>query len=198
MVSSLTFKPMTAADEAAVVALSNRVHGDNYMSPASFRDYLQRGMTADGRNLNWLAWQGQQLVGVRITFAAGQWPLDNACTPSEWPVSAEHICYFKCAAVDPDAQGGGIGKSLLYHSIIEAVGSGCEAGLAHIWRQSPNNSAFEYFSRCGGELIQDHPDRWYQASIEDGYYCPVCDGICHCVAAEMILPFKNVQLVSGE
>ncbi|CUS47309.1 MAG: hypothetical protein HLUCCO02_06870 [Idiomarinaceae bacterium HL-53] len=196
--ATLTFRPMTAADEAAVVTLANEVHGDNYLSPESFHDFLARGITSNGRNLNWLAFENDDLVGVRLTFAAGQWPIDDWCTPSAWPIPAEKLCYFKCAAVSERSQGGGVGKGLLYHSILEAVGSGCEGGLAHIWRQSPNNSAFEYFSRCGGELIQDHPDRWLSASLNDGYYCPVCDGTCHCVAAEMILPFANIQLVSGD
>ncbi|MCC5855721.1 MAG: GNAT family N-acetyltransferase [Idiomarina sp.] len=187
---------MTAADEAAVIALANRVHGDNYLNSESFHDYLERGITADGRNLNWLAQADDKVVGLRLTFAAGQWPIDTWCTPSAWPTQPEQMCYFKCAAVDADFQGGGVGKGLLFHSIIEALGSGCVAGLAHIWRQSPNNSAFEYFTRCGGELVADHPDRWYEASINDGYYCPVCDGVCHCTAAEMVLPFSNIRLLS--
>ena len=97
-----------------------------------------------------------ELVGIRITFAPNQWPVDQHCTPEKWPFSADQLCYFKCSAVDPDFQGGGVGKSLLMHSIIEAQGAGCLGGLAHIWKQSPNNSAFEYFSRCGGELIAEH------------------------------------------
>ena len=77
-------------------------------------------------------------------------PSISIATPEKWPFSADQLCYFKCSAVDPDFQGGGVGKSLLMHSINEAQGDGCLGGLAHIWKQSPNNSAFEYFSRCGG------------------------------------------------
>lgn len=189
----LHFRSMTAADFAAVIALGNKVHGDNYLTPDNIREYFARGQK-DGRNLNWLAFADEQLVGVRLTFAPGQWEIDDYCAPHKWPVSAQTMCYFKCAAIDEDFQGGGIGKSLLLHSVVEAIGLGCQAGLAHIWRQSPNNSAFEYFSRCGGELIQDYPDRWHKASVEDGYYCPVCEGICHCTAAEMVLSFSNIRL----
>ncbi|RUO26484.1 GNAT family N-acetyltransferase [Aliidiomarina minuta] len=189
----LHFRPMTAADFAAVIVLANKVHGDNYLTESSLSDYFTRGLQ-QGRNLHWLGFADNQLVGLRLTFAPGNWDIDSFCTPSSWPVSTEQMCYFKCAAIDQDYQGLGIGKSLLQHSVVEASGLGCQAGLAHIWRQSPNNSAFAYFSRCGGELIQDHPDRWYQASVEDGYFCPVCDGICHCIAAEMVLPFKRINL----
>lgn len=189
----LHFRPMTAADFAAVIVLANKVHGDNYLTESNLSDYFARGLK-QGRNLHWLAFANNQLVGLRLTFAPGNWDVDDFCTPSGWPVSREQMCYFKCAAIDQDFQGLGIGKSLLQHSVVEASGLGCQAGLAHIWRQSPNNSAFAYFSRCGGELIQDHPDRWYRASVEDGYFCPVCNGICHCTAAEMVLPFHRVSL----
>lgn len=189
----LHFRPMTAADYAAVIILANKVHGDNYLTDSSVADYFARGLH-QGRCLHWLAFADEKLVGLRLTFAPGQWEIDQYCTPGEWPVSADRMCYFKCAAIDQDYQGMGIGKSLLMHSVIEATALGCEAGLAHIWRQSPNNSAFAYFSRCGGELIQDHADRWLQASLEDGYFCPVCDGTCYCVAAEMVLPFSRIQL----
>lgn len=189
----LHFRPMTAADFAAVIVLGNKVHGDNYLTETNVADYFARGQK-NGRNLHWLAFADDQLVGLRLTFAPGCWPIDDYCSPSEWPVDPEHMCYFKCAAIDQDFQGLGIGKSLLQHSVVEAAALGCKAGLAHIWRQSPNNSAFEYFSRCGGELIDDYPDRWYLASVEDGYYCPVCQGICHCTAAEMVLPFNKINL----
>lgn len=195
--TQLVFRPMTTADESAVVKLANEVHGDNYLSPDSFQDFLTRGITQKGRNLNWLAFLGDELVGIRLTFAAGNWAIDEWCSPSEWQIPSEKLCYFKCAAVSELSQGHGVGKGLLYHAIIEAVDSGCEGGLAHIWRQSPNNSAFQYFSKCGGELVNDHPERWLSASLNDGYYCPVCDGTCYCVAAEMILPFKNIRLVNN-
>lgn len=189
----LHFRPMTVADFAAVITLGNKVHGDNYLTSENLADYFARGQQ-QGRNLQWVAFADDKLVGLRLTFAPGCWPIDSYCSPHKWPVAAEQMCYFKCAAIDQDYQGLGIGKSLLQHSVVEAAAIGCTAGLAHIWRQSPNNSAFEYFSRSGGMLIQDHPDRWYLASVEDGYYCPVCDGICHCVAAEMILPFNQINL----
>lgn len=187
---SIHYRELTAADEAAVIVLANQVHGANYLTEVSFADYLDRGQQ-DGVNLNWLAFAGEQLVGVRLTFAPGRWDIDSYCTPAAWPVPASQMCYFKCAAVDDSIRGAGIGRNLLQRSIAAAQQLGCRAGLAHIWMQSPANSAFAYFSRCGGKLIKEHPGRWHEASVHDGYHCLVCDGICYCTAGEMILPFDN-------
>ncbi|PWW09709.1 MULTISPECIES: GNAT family N-acetyltransferase [Pseudidiomarina] len=185
----VSYKQLTAADFDAVIELGNKVHGDNYLTDESLADYAERGIK-DGINLNWLAFVDGQLAGIRLTFAPGNWELDDHCTPAEWPVTPEQMCYFKCVAVDPDIRGAGIGRGMLERSINEAKKLGCRAGLAHIWMQSPDNAAFEYFTRCGGELIEEHGKRWYDLSVNDGYHCPVCDGICYCSAGEMILRFK--------
>jgi ribosomal protein S18 acetylase RimI-like enzyme len=188
--SDVIYRQITAADEAAVIDLANEVHGDNYLTPESFQHYLSAG-TAGNVQLNWLAIKDGEMLGVRLTLAPGEWPIDSFCTPSEWPFPADKLCYFKCAAVSEKARGLGIGKTLLQRSIDSAKELGCQGGLAHIWMQSPQNSAYEYFTRCGGEMIKQHGKRWYQASVEDGYYCPVCDGTCYCDAGEMLLKFDN-------
>ncbi|MGM0525249.1 MAG: GNAT family N-acetyltransferase [Pseudomonadota bacterium] len=186
--NNIVYREITAADSAAVIDLANSVHGDNYLNGDSLAALLEGGTVGDTK-LNFLAEKEGEVVGVRLTLAPGNWSIDEACTPEEWPVEPEHICYFKCAAVAESARGLGIGKQLLQKSISAAESLGCRAGLAHIWLQSPANSAYEYFSRCGGVLVNRHPDRWLQASLEDGYYCPVCDGNCRCDAGEMILMF---------
>ncbi len=188
--SDIIYREITAADMAAVIDLANEVHGDNYLNEDSFQQYLAGG-TAGNLQLNWIALRGETPLGVRITLAPGQWPIDDFCTPDAWPIPAEKLCYFKCAAVSEKARGLGIGKELLFRSIEAAKELGCRGGLAHIWMQSPNNSAYEYFTRCGGEMIKQHEKRWYKASVEDGYYCPVCDGTCYCNAGEMLLKFDT-------
>lgn len=187
----VVYRPMTAADQAAVLRVANEVHGDNYLTESLFHDYLARAQHG-AINLNWLAFVDDELVGVRITFAPGHWPTDDQTTPAEWPVPAAQMCYFKCAAVLESARGLGVGRGLLMHSITAAQQLGCRAGLAHIWLQSPNNSAFAYFSKCGGQLIREHKRRWLALSLEEGYHCPVCDGDCYCTAAEMVLPFAGL------
>lgn len=66
--------PMTAADHAAVIRLANEVHGDNYLNDESLADYAAKGTVGDV-NLNWLAWLGDELIGIRLTFAPGTWRL---------------------------------------------------------------------------------------------------------------------------
>lgn len=187
---NVVYRPLTAADHAAVIHLGNEIHGDNYLSEESLADYAARA-EAQGINLNYLAFVDDELAGIRLTFAPGTWDIDDQCTQAEWPVAPDAMVYFKCSAVAAHHQGLGIGRGLLEHSIAAAKQLGAKAGLAHIWLQSPNNSAFAYFSRCGGELIREHKKRWFQLSVEDGYHCPVCDGICYCTAAEMVLTFKS-------
>lgn len=190
MQDDIIYREITAADSAAVIDLANQVHGDNYLTESTLTELLAGG-TVGQVKLNWLAERGQRLLGIRLTLAPRQWPIDDACTPSAWPVEPDTMCYFKCAAVAEEARGLGIGKQLLQRSIDAAKQLGCTAGLAHIWLQSPQNSAYEYFSRCGGVLVAKHPDRWLSASLNDGYYCPVCDGTCRCEAGEMVLVFKD-------
>lgn len=39
----LHFRPMTAADFAAVIVLGNKVHGDNYLTESNLQDYFASG-----------------------------------------------------------------------------------------------------------------------------------------------------------
>ena len=144
----------------------------------------------DGLNASFVAYDEARLVGFRLTYAAGNWPIDEWCTPDEWGHDVDKVCYFKCNTVDEDYRGKGLGGKLLRQSVSVAKQQGSTAGLSHIWLQSPGNSAYRYMTRAGGVMIKKHPDRWLQNSLEDGYYCVICHGECHCEAAEMILEFK--------
>ena len=73
-------------------------------------------------------------------------------------------------------------------NIEAAKQQGATAGIAHLWKQSPNNSAVAYFTHCGGKLVKSHPDKWNEAS-KHGYNCILCGHDCHCEAAEMIIRF---------
>ncbi|SHI22644.1 GNAT family N-acetyltransferase [Ferrimonas marina] len=186
----LHYTPLQPEHFAQVVALGNAVHGEGYLTLPILEDWAQRGH-AKGINASYVALNQGRLVGFRITFAVGQWQPDDWCTPSQWPVNPAQVCYFKCNTVAPDCQGQGIGSAMLSHSISAAQQQGAVAGLAHIWKQSPGNSAMRYFQRCGGVLIASHPGKWRQASLE-GYDCVVCGIPCSCEAAEMLLDFAQL------
>ncbi|MBU2279179.1 MAG: GNAT family N-acetyltransferase [Gammaproteobacteria bacterium] len=186
--NNILYRPMQTDDFPAVLQLGNLVHGDGYLTPELLQQYFERGLAAK-YNASFVAYTPtQQLVGFRLAFAAGQWQLDQWCSPHLWPVTPEKVAYFKCNTVAPQMQGAGIGGQLLQLSIQALQQQGAIAGLAHLWQQSPGNAAVKYFSRHGGVLIQQHPDKWRAESLA-GYACVRCGFDCHCSAAEMILLF---------
>lgn len=200
---SIKYVSLASQHFNAIVELGNYVHGDNYLNIESVKRLYQQSWSND-INASWVAIDtsiksksGRSiekyglLVGFRLTIAAKNWQVDQWCTPSEWEYANSDICYFKCNTVDADYRGRGIGSELLTKSIKCCEKQGAKAGLAHIWLASPGNSAFRYFSACGGRLIKKHPNKWQSASIDDAYECPVCDNICTCIAAEMLLEFSQ-------
>ncbi|MEC9259740.1 MAG: GNAT family N-acetyltransferase [Pseudomonadota bacterium] len=188
--TDITYTALTPDHFAAVLELGNRVQGEGYLNLDNLTDYYQRGLK-DGINAGIVAFYRDQLVGFRLTFAQGQWDIDQWATPAEWDVEPATVCYFKCNTVDPAMQGYGIGSTLLSKAVDAAQRQGSNAGLAHIWLASPGNSAFKYFSKNGGRLIKEHPNKWQYAAMYEGYDCPVCDSLCACVAAEMLLTFSQ-------
>lgn len=171
-----------------VIALGNHVHGDNYLDRPSIESLYQKSFS-NGINASYVSVIGDELIGFRLTIAAPHWQADKWCTPHDWNISPHQVCYFKCNTVSDACRSKGVGSTLLQLSIKKAQLQGAKAGLAHIWLASPGNSAFRYFSKCGGKVIKEHPGKWRNLSIEDGYCCPVCPDICECVAAEMLLTF---------
>lgn len=178
-----------------VITLGNHVHGDNYLDEQSLLALYQASFEAS-INASFVALWRDNIIGFRLTQAAANWQTDKWCSPDLWGVPKEYLCYFKCNTVDPDHQAKGIGSTLLALSIGQAQRQGAKAGLAHIWLASPGNSAFRYFSKCGGKLVKEHAGKWRDLSIYQGYDCPVCADICDCVAAEMILTFTDTSVVS--
>lgn len=170
-----------------VVALANQVHGSGYLTLDSLSAMVDQGRLA-GQNASYVAVVAGKVVAYRLSFAAAQWQPDKWCSLTKWPVSAEAVAYFKSVAVCPQFQGRGLGQTLLQYSALTLKQQGAKAGLAHLWRESPNNSAVRYFSKAGGTLIAVHENRWQHLSA-DGYACPRCSALCYCSAAEMILIF---------
>ncbi|MBU2428881.1 MAG: GNAT family N-acetyltransferase, partial [Gammaproteobacteria bacterium] len=115
--NNILYRPMQADDFPAVLQLGNLVHGDGYLTPELLQQYFERGLAAK-YNASFVAYTPtQQLVGFRLAFAAGQWQLDQWCSPHLWPVTPEKVAYFKCNTVAPQMQGAGIGGQLLQLSI---------------------------------------------------------------------------------
>ena len=132
---------LTSVFFPAVIKLANQIHGDNYLSLINLTQMQQQGIT-QGINASFVALNAQQqVVGYRLSFAAGQWLHDNWCSEALWPVPAEQMAYFKSVGVCPSQRGKGIASQLLKTSIAALQQQGATAGLAHIWRESPGNAA---------------------------------------------------------
>jgi GNAT superfamily N-acetyltransferase len=190
MATELFIVPFEPEHFADVVALGNLVHGDNYLSLEALAK-MHKISFSKGINASFVALDGDKLVGFRLTYAAGKWPIDKWCTPEDWGHDIDKVCYFKCNTVDESCRGKGIGGKLLNRSIEVTKQQGCTAGLSHIWLQSPGNSAFRYMSGAGGKVVKKHPNRWLESSHNEGYRCVICKGDCYCEAAEMILEFEQ-------
>jgi len=187
MSKTFNFKNLTPDDFSKVIELGNFVHGDGYLTPEHLLSWYQKGII-DQINAGYVVYDDNKLIGFRITYAATQWNIDQWCSPELWRVSVQKVCYFKCNTVDANYRGHGIGGKLLKLSIEATKKQGALAGVSHLWKQSPDNSAVIYFTKCGGELVTSHPDKWNQDS-KNGYDCILCGRDCHCEAAEMIIYF---------
>ena len=185
----MKIRNLTACDYDAVVKLANDIHGENYLNSNSLEQMHQQAIKAD-IDANFVATSDLgQIIGYRLSFAAGQWQQDAWCSTDLWPVAITEMAYFKSVGVSPTMRGKGIASALLQHSVTALQQQGAKAGLAHIWRESPGNAAQRYFSYAGGAVLKVHPDRWRHLSETIGYCCPRCGALCRCSAAEMVLVF---------
>ncbi|WP_394130201.1 GNAT family N-acetyltransferase [Shewanella maritima] len=179
---------LTPADFHAVITLGEQVHGAGYLDMAELEKIYQQGIK-NGINAHFVAIEQGQLIGFRLTYAAGQWPKDQWCSVDKWGIDFEDVCYFKSNTLAEQARGKGLGGKLLSASIDAVKAQGAKAGVSHLWQQSPNNAAVKYFSKAGGKLIATHPQRWNQRYVGDDYHCVLCGDDCQCDACEMLLVF---------
>lgn len=195
--TKVKYEKLTPKHFKQVIKLANEVHGDGYLNDKSIANWTERGISSN-INCGYVALFSNssntetedKLIGFRITFAAEHWQTDQWCCPDLWQIPKDKCCYFKCNTVDENYRGLGVGKKLLQFSISAAEKQGAKAGVAHLWKQSPNNSAVAYFTHCGGVLVKSHPDKWNEES-KQGYNCILCGHDCHCEAAEMIIYFDT-------
>ena len=186
---SIKYFPLTAEYFSQVIILANHVHGDGYLDDEKIVEWTNKGIVND-INCSFVALLDNKVVGFRSTYSANNWQIDQWCTPALWQVDSQKCCYFKCNTVDEKYRGLGIGKQLLQLAIKAAQQQGAQAGISHLWKQSPNNSAVSYFTKCGGKLIKSQPGKWNEES-KQGYNCILCGHDCHCEAAEMIIHFDS-------
>lgn len=183
-------KPLEIEDFPSVILLGNTVHGEGYLTKSSLMAMRNRGIKA-GINASFVLYQHDKLIGFRLTYAPGQWPMDQWCSPEQWGMRVQDLCYFKCNTIAPDFQGQGAGGRLLMEAIKTVKKQGALGGISHLWQQSPNNAAVRYFTKAGGQLIAVHSGRWSDPKEYSDYECVLCGSPCHCSACEMLLRFGS-------
>lgn len=187
--SKYLVKQLSPEDFNNVIELGNKVHGDGYLDDSAIAKIFEQSQS-NGYNASYVMYDKERLIGFRLSYAPGKWPLDKWCTPDKWPVQKDSVAYFKCNTIHPDYQGQGLGGQLLKTSITTLKQMGAKAGLSHIWMQSPGNASFKYFTKAGGQLIKTHARRWNQDPTIPDYICILCGKDCYCDASEMILVFN--------
>lgn len=181
-------KQLNSNDFANIIELGNNVHGDGYLDLETIQQMFEKSQK-DGSNCSFVMYDGDTLVGFRISYAPGNWELDKYCSPELWPIGKEQMAYFKCNTIHPEYQGKGLGGALLKQSISTLKKMGAKAGLCHIWMQSPGNASYKYFTKAGGVEIKTHPRRWFNDPNHPDYICVLCGKDCYCDACEMMLQF---------
>lgn len=185
----MEIRSFTEIDFLPVMELAVATYGENYCDLNSLREVLEKSIK-HSFNSSLVAYDTPKtLAGFRLTLAPGQWEIDDWFSPEQWGVPADKVCLFKCNTVRSDLRGQGLGKELLKRSIDVAKHQGAVAGVAHVWMQSPHNSAYRYFFSAGGKEIAIYPDRWTEDYNTTGYICSLDGPDCHCDGAEMILHF---------
>ncbi|MGZ3794704.1 MAG: GNAT family N-acetyltransferase [Bdellovibrio sp.] len=175
--------PFESKDIFAVKEFTDLWIGRDYYS---FKD-LERILELSWKNnLNssFLAWDRSQLVGVRLTFAPGQWISEKLkVCPEKWNVSADKVAYFKSLFIDEKYRSLGLGKMLSSMSKEIVQKQHGEAIVTHSWLESPGNSSQMYLSKDGFTEIARHEKFWEPID----YQCTRCSPQrCQCTAVEMI------------
>lgn len=179
-----------------IVELGNRIFGDNYLTPEELES-IHRKSIKEGRNCSFTLTVNEgdgkeRLIGFRLTYAPGQW-IDSypyALSPEGWGFDPDKVAYMKSNALDEEFRGLGLGRMLLDRAIAATKKLGAEAAVAHIWMNSPGNSAYNYFTRAGGREVKVYPAYWENLH-GDTVPCIHCGPECVCPAAEMILDFST-------
>lgn len=179
-----------------VIKLGNSIFGNGYLSQEVMVDILKKSVK-DGRNCSFTLSLNdgtgkERIIGFRLTYAPGQWidsyPFD--LSKEEWGFDPEKVAYMKSNALDAEFRGLGFGRMLLDQSVSACRKVGAKAAVAHIWMNSPGNSAYNYFKRAGGREVKVYPAYWDNLHSEEAP-CIHCGTKCICPAAEMIIDFST-------
>ena len=176
-------RPLNEGDLESVKAFTDQWIGKDYYSLEELKNVLTWSKHGD-LCASFVALDGEKLIGVRLTYAPGQWIPDGArgITPDLWKINEGTMAYFKSLFISGDYQKKGLGRILSTKSIEVLKKMGAEGILCHSWLESPGNSSQKYLIKMGFEDIKAHEKYWYHID----YHCTRCGPErCVCTAMEM-------------
>ena len=176
--------PLDAAYTQQLINLADREIGVAYYTAESILKQIERS-SWKGKQLSYLAFQEEELIGFRLTSAPGKWDHGRGMglSPHLWPFELEQSAYFQSCFVSASFMGQGIGKRLSLACIDTLREEAIPQVIAHSWKESPHNSSFRYLTKLGFQPVIEYPDYWKEVEYEcslDGYPC-------RCTAIEMVL-----------
>ncbi|MCC7403185.1 MAG: GNAT family N-acetyltransferase [Bdellovibrionales bacterium] len=180
-------QPLERKHQEAFLRFTDANIGARYYTPEDFQKLFDLSCHHQ-RSLAYvlLDQDSGNIHGVRVTYPPPRW-LQQETAPlftELWNVPPESVAYFKSLFVDAKLQGQGWGPTLSQASLKDLAAMGCQAVVAHSWKESPNNSSLRYLEKIGFKAIGEHPLFW----SEIDYDCTRCKKPpCQCTAVEMIL-----------
>lgn len=170
-------------DLSAVKAFTDTWIGRNYYSLEELvKIYSQSKIGESSCSL--LAFFEARLIGIRLSFAPGQWNIDPEKFASEtWGVEPNKVGYFKSLFVADDFQRQGVGSKLSCQSEKILSNMGAKAIVTHSWLESPDGLSQSYLLKFGFKEVARHPLFWHEID----YLCVRCQPHrCKCTAIEML------------
>lgn len=183
----ITYRPIKTKDMEMLKRFTDRWIGEGYFTKEQLREACIKGIKED-LNAGFIATVKEKIVGVRISYAPGEWINKHTITtlsPGAWGIDIPDVAYFKSMFVHERFQQQGIGSKLSRLSIEQLKLMGAKAIVCHAWVESPGNSSRKYLQKMGFKEINQHKNFWYFVN----YQCPRCghNERCTCTAAEMML-----------
>jgi N-acetylglutamate synthase-like GNAT family acetyltransferase len=188
MASEIYIKPFGPEDLDEAKIFTDKWIGADYYGLDDMKNLLESG-TYNDQNASFVAKEGEDIVGIRFTFAPGKW-IENSpdnfrrCLSfDDWIIPSESMGYFKSLFIHENFQSKGLGRALSEKSLQVLKKMGAKGVLCHSWLESPGNSSQRYLRKIGFAKMKKHPKFWYDVD----YTCSRCGvGKCLCTALEMV------------
>ena len=184
----MRYVPLHSTYLQSIIELADREIGQSYYDKTELIEQIHRG-TWKGQQLSFLAFEGDELVGFRLTSAPGKWNhgRGKGLSPHLWPFSLEESAYFQSCFVSEKYMGRGIGRSLSQKCLEILIELKIPMVVAHSWKESPHNSSFRYLTALGFQAVKEYPEYWKDVD----YICSRDGNPCRCTAIEMILDLSD-------